>query len=61
MQGLITYKALPPAEIEFTPLKQSTPWRADRLLEHYAAHDQRLRRYVPLIQARAWMSVPSTK
>ena len=44
-----TYEALPPADISFRPLKQDKEWRADELLEHYAAHDLKLRRYVPLI------------
>ena len=44
-----TYEALPPADITFRPLKQDKEWRADELLEHYAAHDLKLRRYVPLI------------
>ena len=46
----LTYEALPPAAVRFVPLKQDREWAADELLAHYAAHDLKLKRYVPLIQ-----------
>lgn len=32
------------------PLKQSEPFRADALLEHYLKNDQKLKKFVPLIK-----------
>lgn len=49
-RGPFTYEALPPSEISFVPLKQTTKFRADELLEHYLANDQKLKRFVPLIK-----------
>lgn len=50
IQGPFTYEALPPQEIRFVPLKQAREFRADELMEHYLANDQKLKRYVPLIK-----------
>jgi phenylalanyl-tRNA synthetase beta chain len=50
VRGPFTYEALPPSDIRFVPLKQAREFRADELLEHYAAHDAKLRRFVPLLQ-----------
>ena len=49
MQGPFTYRALPPAEITFTPLKQTQPFRADALMQHYLDNDQKLKKFVPII------------
>jgi phenylalanyl-tRNA synthetase beta chain len=48
--GEFTYEALPPESVSFVPLKQTRAFRADELLAHYAQHDLKLRRYVPLLQ-----------
>jgi phenylalanyl-tRNA synthetase beta subunit len=50
LQGPFTYKALPPAEISFKPLKQEEIFRADALMEHYLANDQKLKKFVPIIK-----------
>lgn len=50
VQPPFTYEALPPESISFVPLKQQRSFRADELLQHYAANDQKLRRFVPIIQ-----------
>eukprot|EP00892_Ulva_mutabilis_P000903 jgi/Ulvmu1/10813/UM069_0049.1 len=50
LQGPFTYRALPPEEITFTPLKQTEPFRADRLMAHYLEHDAKLKKFVPIIQ-----------
>jgi phenylalanyl-tRNA synthetase beta chain len=50
LQGPFTYRALDPQDITFVPLKQSEPFRADQLLEHYAQNDQKLKKFVPLIR-----------
>lgn len=50
MQGPFTYRALPPSEITFTPLKQTEPFRADALMEHYLQHDHKLKKFVPIIK-----------
>lgn len=50
MQGPFTYRALPPEQITFTPLKQTQPFRADQLMTHYLENDQKLRKFVPIIQ-----------
>ena len=50
MQGPFTYRALPPAEITFTPLKQTQPFRADHLMDHYLENDQKLKKFVPIIK-----------
>lgn len=49
-RGPFTYEALPPSEISFVPLKQTRKFRADELMEHYLANDQKLKRFVPLIK-----------
>ena len=49
VSGPFTYEALPPGEVHFVPLKQTRSFAADALLEHYAATDQKLRRFVPLL------------
>lgn len=50
MQGPFTYRAVPPSEITFTPLKQTEPFRADALMEHYLQHDHKLKKFVPIIK-----------
>jgi hypothetical protein len=50
VQGPFSYEALPPEDIRFVPLKQTREFDARELLEHYAAHDQKLKRFVPIIQ-----------
>lgn len=52
-----TYEALPPAEVEFVPLKQERAFRADELLEHYAKNDLKLRKFVPLLKGSAVVPV----
>ncbi|KAF6250796.1 phenylalanyl-tRNA synthetase [Scenedesmus sp. NREL 46B-D3] len=49
-RGPFTYEALPPADISFVPLKQTQKFRADELMDHYLANDQKLKKYVPLIK-----------
>jgi phenylalanyl-tRNA synthetase beta chain len=39
-----------PEDITFVPLKQEKPFRADQLMEHYLQNDQKLKKFVPLIQ-----------
>ena len=48
--GPFTYEALPPSEIKFVPLKQTESFEAGALLEHYLQHDQKLKKFVPLIK-----------
>lgn len=50
LQPPFTYEALPPEAISFVPLKQSKAFRADELMEFYAANDKKLRKYVPIIR-----------
>lgn len=50
IKGPFTYEALPPEDIKFTPLKQTREYNAKELLEYYAANDQKLKKYVPIIQ-----------
>lgn len=50
MQGPFTYRALDPADISFVPLKQSETFRADQLMDHYLANDQKLKKFVPLLK-----------
>ncbi|WIA12159.1 hypothetical protein OEZ85_012231 [Tetradesmus obliquus] len=49
-RGPFSYEALPPADISFVPLKQTQKFRADELMEHYLANDQKLKKFVPLIK-----------
>lgn len=49
--GPFSYEALPPEDIKFIPLKQTREFNAKELLEYYAANDQKLKRYVPIIQS----------
>ena len=51
VKGPFTYEALPPEDIKFVPLKQEREFNARELLEHYAANDLKLRKYVPIIQS----------
>lgn len=44
IEGPFTYEALPPEEIRFVPLKQTREFNAREVLEHYDAHDLKLRR-----------------
>jgi len=50
LRAPFTFEALPPAEVEFVPLKQERSFRADELLEHYAKNDLKLRKFVPLLK-----------
>ncbi|CAG9465528.1 unnamed protein product [Pedinophyceae sp. YPF-701] len=50
VRGPFTYEALPPEQIRFTPLKQEREFGARELLAHYEEHDQKLRKYVPIIK-----------
>lgn len=50
VQPPFTYEALPPEAISFVPLKQSKVFRADELMEFYAANDKKLGKFVPIIQ-----------
>lgn len=50
VQGPFTYEALPPEDIRFVPLKQTREFHARELLEFYAANDQKLKRFVPIIK-----------
>ena len=52
-----TYEALHPREVEFLPLKQERPFRADELLDHYAKNDLKLRKFVPLLKDSAVVPV----
>lgn len=49
LQGPFTYEALPPERIQFVPLKQTRSFDAASLMQHYLAHDLKLRKYVPII------------
>lgn len=51
VKGPFSYEALPPEDIRFVPLKQTQEFQARELLQHYAANDQKLKRYVPIIQS----------
>jgi len=50
IKGPFTYEALPPEDIRFVPLKQTQEFRANDLMQHYLEHDQKLRKYVPIIK-----------
>ncbi len=50
IQGPFTYEALPPEEIRFVPLKQTAEFRANDLMQHYMEHDQKLKKFVPIIK-----------
>ncbi|GAB4814215.1 hypothetical protein N2152v2_001261 [Parachlorella kessleri] len=50
IQGPFTFEALPPEDIKFVPLKQTREFNAKELLEYYLANDQKLKKYVPIIQ-----------
>eukprot|EP00891_Asterochloris_glomerata_P001424 jgi/Astpho2/1424/e_gw1.00025.19.1_t len=49
VQGPFTYEALRPEEINFVPLKQKKTYQSRQLLEHMLEHDQKLKKFVPLI------------
>lgn len=49
-QGPFAYRAMDPTDITFVPLKQTQPFQADQLMQHYLQHDQKLKKFVPLIQ-----------
>eukprot|EP00199_Chlamydomonas_sp_CCMP681_P001430 CAMPEP_0119113428 /NCGR_PEP_ID=MMETSP1180-20130426/43881_1 /TAXON_ID=3052 ORGANISM="Chlamydomonas cf sp, Strain CCMP681" /NCGR_SAMPLE_ID=MMETSP1180 /ASSEMBLY_ACC=CAM_ASM_000741 /LENGTH=613 /DNA_ID=CAMNT_0007101485 /DNA_START=181 /DNA_END=2022 /DNA_ORIENTATION=+ len=49
VQGPFTYEALPPDEIKFMPLKQTREFTASELMQHYLDHDQKLKKFVPII------------
>jgi phenylalanyl-tRNA synthetase beta chain len=50
INGPFSYEALPPEDIKFVPLKQTKEFNAKELLEYYASNDQKLKKYVPIIQ-----------
>lgn len=47
--GVITYDAQPPAEIQFRPLNQDTEMTAVQLMDFYATHAQ-LKAYLPIVR-----------
>jgi phenylalanyl-tRNA synthetase beta chain len=51
--GPFTYEALPPAQIEFVPLTQTKPFRADDLMEFYRTDPsvKHIKPYVDIIGA----------
>ncbi|XP_071737837.1 phenylalanine--tRNA ligase beta subunit, cytoplasmic [Rutidosis leptorrhynchoides] len=49
IEGPFTYEALPPADIEFKPLKQVESYRADKLMEFYKS-DMKLKKYLHIIE-----------
>jgi phenylalanyl-tRNA synthetase beta chain len=51
VKGPFTYEALPPEDIKFVPLKKTEEFNAKELLKYYAANDQKLKRFVPIIQS----------
>lgn len=51
IRGPFTYEALPPEDISFVPLKQTQEFKAGDLLQHYLANDQKLKKFVPIIQS----------
>ncbi|KAL4440220.1 hypothetical protein ABPG75_003221 [Micractinium tetrahymenae] len=51
IRGPFTYEALPPEDISFVPLKQTEEFNARDLLQHYLANDQKLKKFVPIIQS----------
>ncbi|KAG2427283.1 hypothetical protein HXX76_012479 [Chlamydomonas incerta] len=51
IQGPFTYEALPPEEIKFTPLKQTREFNAKELMQYYLDHDQKLKKFVPIIHS----------
>ncbi|KAL6769077.1 TSF1 [Auxenochlorella protothecoides x Auxenochlorella symbiontica] len=51
IQGPFTYEAHPPQTIRFVPLKQTREFAADELMQHYLANDQKLKKFVPIIQS----------
>ncbi|KAK9860370.1 hypothetical protein WJX84_003650 [Apatococcus fuscideae] len=50
LQAPFTYEARPPADITFVPLKQQQEFSAAALLQHYLDHDQKLKKFVPIIK-----------
>ncbi|KAF3639732.1 putative phenylalanine--tRNA ligase beta subunit [Capsicum annuum] len=49
IEGPFTYEALPPAEINFVPLKQTRNFRADELMEFYKS-DLKLKKFLHIIE-----------
>ena len=49
IQGPFTYEALPPEDINFTPLKQTRSFNARELMEHYKS-DQKLKHFLHIIE-----------
>jgi phenylalanyl-tRNA synthetase beta chain len=49
IQGPFSYEALPPEDIEFTPLKQTRSFNAKELMEHYKS-DQKLKHFLHIIE-----------
>lgn len=50
LQGPFTYEARRPSQIRFMPLKQEKEFNADELMQHYKEHDQKLKKFVPIIE-----------
>ncbi|KAJ3669659.1 hypothetical protein LUZ60_011609 [Juncus effusus] len=49
LEGPFSYEALPPSEINFTPLKQTKSFRADELMEFYKS-DLKLKKFLHIIE-----------
>ncbi|XP_038708255.1 phenylalanine--tRNA ligase beta subunit, cytoplasmic [Tripterygium wilfordii] len=49
LQGPFSYEALPPADINFVPLKQDKNFRADELMEFYRS-DLKLKKFLHIIE-----------
>jgi phenylalanyl-tRNA synthetase beta chain len=49
IKGPFTYEALPPKNIKFAPLNQTTVMNAEELMQHYE-NDKHLGRYLPIIR-----------
>ena len=50
LQGPFTYEARTPSQIRFVPLKQEKEFNAQDLLQYYKEHDQKLKKFVPIIE-----------
>jgi phenylalanyl-tRNA synthetase beta chain len=50
LQGPFTYEALPPADINFVPLKQRNEFNAAELMEFYKS-DMKLKKFLSIIES----------
>lgn len=50
LQGPFTYEARRPSQIRFVPLKQDREFEAGELLQYYKENDQKLKKFVPIIE-----------